>query len=137
MPKILRQRPLLTFSQVVVLLGVIAALVITLDLNRRAQAGRLVGIGEESIQSQITLEQTRQAQLLATATYVHSTAYVEQYARNEAGYLKDGEVRIVPLFVEATPMPTLAPAPTADPALNARPWQAWWQLLTDTQLPSR
>lgn len=137
MPKTFRQRPLLTFSQIVVLLGVIAALIITFDLNRRAQAGRLVGIGEESIQSQITLEQTRQVQLLVTATYVHSPAYVEQYARNEAGYLKDGEVRIVPLFVEATPMPTLAPAPTLDPALNARPWQAWWQLLTDAQLPSR
>lgn len=137
MSRIFRQRPLLTFSQIVVLLGVIAALIITLDLNRRAQAGRLVGVGEESIQSEITLEQTRQVQLMATATYVHSPAYVEQYARNEAGYLKEGEVRIVPLLVEATPIPTLAPAPTMDPAVNARPWQAWWQLLTDAQMPSR
>ena len=137
MLKNFRHHPLLTFSQIVVLLGVVAALIITLDLNLRAQAGRLVGVGEESIQSEITLEQTRQVQLLATATYVHSSAYVEQYARNEAGYLKDGEVRIVPLFVETTPIPTLAPAPTTDPAVNARPWQAWWQLLTDAQLPSR
>jgi hypothetical protein len=45
--RLLRQRPLLTLPQLLVLLAVIAALFIALDLNRRAQAGRLVGVGEE------------------------------------------------------------------------------------------
>jgi hypothetical protein len=47
--RLFRQRPLLTFSQVLVLLAVIAALFIALDLNRRAQAGQLVGVGEEAL----------------------------------------------------------------------------------------
>lgn len=135
--KFLGQRPLLTLPQFLVLLAVLAGLFIALDLNRRAQAGRLAGVGEEELQAEIDAEGTRQVELQATATYVQSDSYVEAYARNEGGYLKAGEVRVVPLFVEATPQTTPEAAPTADPAAQAQPWQAWWRLLTDAPLPSR
>lgn len=135
--KFLSQRSLLTLPQFLVLLAVIAGLFIALDLNRRAQAGRLVGVGEEELQAEIDSESTRQIELQATATYVQSDSYVEAYARNEGGYLKAGEVRVVPLFVEETPESTPGAAPTPDPAARARPWQAWWRLLTDAPLPSR
>lgn len=135
--KFLSQRPLLTLPQFLVLLAVIAGLFIALDLNRRAQAGRLVGAGEEELQAEINAESTRQIELQATAIYVQSDAYVEAYARNEGGYLKAGEVRVVPLFVEETPVATPVATPTPDPATQARPWQAWWRLLTDVPLPSR
>jgi len=135
--KFLSQRPLLTLPQFLVLLAVIAGLFIALDLNRRAQAGRLAGVGEEELQAAINAESTRQVELQATATYVQSESYVEAYARNEGGYLKAGEVRVVPLLVEETPQTTPSAAATPDPAAEARPWQAWWRLLTDAPLPSR
>ena len=135
--KFLSQRSLLTLPQFLVLLAVIAGLFIALDLNRRAQAGRLSGVGEEELQAEIDRESTRRIELQATATYVQSDSYVEAYARNEGGYLKAGEVRVVPMFVEATPQTTPVAAPTADPAARARPWQAWWLLLTDAPLPTR
>jgi cell division protein FtsB len=129
------QRPLLTLPQILVLLAVIAGLFIVIDLNRRAEAGRLVGVGEEELQAEINLESTRQAELRATATYVLSDGYVEAYARGEGGYLQPGEVRIVPLYTEGTPQPTQVPQPTPDPAARAQPWQAWWRLLTDAPQP--
>ncbi|RMG99793.1 MAG: hypothetical protein D6706_04995 [Chloroflexi bacterium] len=132
-----RQRPLLSLPQVVVLLGVVAALFIALDLNRRAQSGRLVGVDQARLEEEVRLESTRQAELQATLDYVQQEDYVESYARNEAGYIKPGEKRVVPLVIEATPLPTPPPPPTPDPALNARPWQAWWQLLTDVPLPGQ
>lgn len=135
--KLFGQQPLLTLPQLLVLLAVIAGLFIVVDLNRRAQAGRLVGVGEEELQSEIEVEQTRQVALQATATYVQSDYYVEAYARNEGSYLKPGEVRVVPLFVEGTPEPTPVPTATPDPARHARPWQAWWHLLTDVAPPTR
>jgi cell division protein FtsB len=135
--KLFRQRPVLTVPQIAVLLVVLAGLVIALDLNRRAQAGRLVGVGEESLQSEVSVESTRQAELQATLAYVQSDDYVASYARQEGGYLLPGEKRIVPLLLEATPLPPTPPAPTPDPAVNARPWQAWWQLLTDAPQPAR
>jgi cell division protein FtsB len=137
MKKLLGQRPLLTVPQLLVLLAVIAGLFIAIDLNRRAEAGRNVGVGAEDLHAEIEAESTRQVQLKATATFVHSEGYVEEYARNEGGYLQAGEVRVVPLYVEGTPVPTPLPENAPDPATRALPWQAWWRLLTDAPLPVR
>lgn len=134
--RIFRRRPLLTIPQILVLLAIVAALFIALDLNRRAQAGRLVGIGEESLEAELNREATRQIELQATLEYVQSEDYVAAYARDEGGYLLPGERRVVPLVIESTPEPAQPPTPTPDPAFNARPWQAWWRLLTDAPQPS-
>jgi cell division protein FtsB len=133
--RLFRERPLLTLPQILILLGVIGALFIGLDLTRRAQAGRLVGVGEEALREEIGLEATRQIELQATLEYVQSDEYVAAYARNEGGLILPGEKRIVPLVAEATPGPPPAATATPDPAVNARPWQAWWQLLSDQNYP--
>lgn len=132
----LRQRPLLTLPQFIVMLAIIFAIYVALDLNRRARAGQLVGIGEEALQQELMLETTRQVELQATLDYVQSDDYVAAYARDEGGQLQPGEVRVVPLPIEATPPPPAEAAVTPDPALDARPWQAWWRLLTDAPHPS-
>lgn len=132
-----QQHPLLTLPQFLAVVVIIAGLVFALDLNRRAQEGRLVGVGEEDLQAELSLEQTRQIELQVTATYVYSESYIDAYARNEAGYVQDGEKRVIPLVIEAEPTPTPPPIATLDPAFNARPWQAWWRLLTDAPQPTR
>lgn len=135
--KVFRSRPLLSMPQVVFLLVIVGAIIVATDLNRRAQAGRLVGTGEEALQLQVERESTRQVELQATLEYVTSDDYVAAYARSEGGMIQPGERRIVPLLQEATPEPTALPPPTPDPALQARPWQAWWRLLTDAPQPQR
>jgi hypothetical protein len=135
--QLLRRRPLLSVPQVVLLLVILAAIVIALDLNRQAQQGRSVGSSGETLQSQIELEMTRQVELQATLAYINSDDYIAQYARDEGGQLLPGERRVVPLLLEVTPAPTPLPPPTPDPALNARPWQAWWSLLTDAPQPTK
>lgn len=135
--KLLRQRSLFSWPQALLLLAVLATLLIALDLNRRAEAGRLVGVGEESLRYEVELETTRQVELQATLTYVQSEDFISAYARNEGGQLLPGERRIIPLVVEVTPAPPPPPTPTPDPAAFAQPWQAWWQLLTDAPQPSR
>jgi hypothetical protein len=134
---VFRSRPLLSAPQVVFLLVIVGAIVVAIDLNRRAQAGRLVGTGEEALRLQVEREATRQVELQATLDYVASDDYVADYARNEGGMILPGERRVVPLLQEATPEPTALPPPTPDPALQARPWQAWWRLLTDAPQPTR
>ncbi len=134
--KIFQQRPLLTLPQILALLIIGGALFVALDLNRRAQASEVVGVGQEALQAEVAIEQTRQVELQATLEYVQSDAYVAAYARDEGGYLLPGEKRIVPLTIDATPMSTAVPQPTPDPVNNARPWQAWWRLLTDAPYPT-
>lgn len=134
---VFRSRPLFSLPQVIFFLVIVGAIIIAIDLNNRAQAGRLVGSGEEALQAQIDREATRQVELQATLEYVTSDDYVAAYARNEGGMILPGERRIVPLLQEATPEPTALPPPTPDPALEAQPWQAWWRLLTDAPQPTR
>ena len=104
-----RQRPLLTLPQILVLLLIGAALFVAVDLNRRAQAGQLVGVGAGDLQMQVDAEATRQVELQVTLEYVQSEDYVAAYARDEAGYVLPGEKRVVPLVIEATPQPTAVP----------------------------
>ncbi|MFN2192685.1 MAG: hypothetical protein ACK2UG_10120 [Candidatus Promineifilaceae bacterium] len=132
-----RQRPLLSLPQILILAGIVFGVFIGFDLNRRAQAGALMEANEEVMVEKVSIEKTRQVELVMTREYVKSEAYVEDYARNEAGQLKPGEKRIVPLFVDVTPIATPVPTSTPDPAYNARPWQAWWRLLTDAPMPTR
>lgn len=135
--RVFRSRPLFSATQVVLVLFIAGAIVFSIDYNNRAQAGRLVGSGEEALQSQVDREATRQVELQATLEYVVSDDYVASYARNEGGMVLPGERRIVPMLQEATPEPTVAPPPTPDPVSRARPWQAWWRLLTDAPQPTR
>jgi cell division protein FtsB len=135
--RIVWRRPLLTLTQVIVLGAVFFGFYVALDLNRRAELGRQVGTGEDALREELAREATRQVELRATLSYVQSDDYVAAYARDEGGYVLPGEQRIVPLIIEATPVPPAAAAPTPDPALYARPWQAWWRLLFDAPLPSR
>lgn len=131
-----RERPLLTLPQILTLLGIIAALFIALDLNRRSQAGELVGIDEGLLDSEISLETTRQIELQATLEYVQSDDYIAAYARDEGGYLLPGEKRVVPLLLESAAQPTPIPTAIAPSREQPYPWQAWWRLLTDVPLPS-
>ncbi len=134
--KIVWKRPLLTFTQLIILLAVLIGLYVALDLNRRAQAGRLVGIGEGSLRSELELESTRQVGLQATLIYVESDDYVSVYAREEGGFLLPGEKKVVPLIIAASPEPLMPEESTPDPAEYARPWQAWWQIFTDSPMPT-
>ena len=50
---VFRSRPIFNAAQVVLVLVIAGAIVFAIDYNNRAQAGRLVGSGEEALQSQI------------------------------------------------------------------------------------
>jgi hypothetical protein len=131
------RRPLLTLTQMIVLSLVVISLVIVLDLTRRERAGRLVGVGEDTLQNELAIQSTRHVELIATLTYVNSDEYIAIYAHEEGGFLLPDEKRVVPIPIEAPAVPVPVLEPTRDPAESVRAWQAWWQLLSDAPLPSR
>jgi hypothetical protein len=135
-PKV-RQRPLLTLPQILLLVALFAGMIIAVDLNRRAQIGRVAGIGEGEVLEQIHFEETRQVELEATRSYVNSDEYVADFARNEANYTLPGEKRVVILPQEVTRTTQQFAEPTPDPIQYARPWQGWLRLLTDAPQPQK
>ncbi|MGB3717824.1 MAG: hypothetical protein WA996_25670 [Candidatus Promineifilaceae bacterium] len=135
--KLVWKKPLLTLTQGIALIVILFGLFVALDLNRRAQAGRLVGKDEETLRAEYDAEIARKVELEATLEFVQSVEYVERYARDEAGKVLPGERKVVPLVIEADTGPSVSSDPAPDPAEYARPWQAWWQLLTDAPMPSK
>ena len=134
---IFRQRPLLSLPQVVVLIAIVVSIYIGVDLNHRAQTGRLIQANELALEEKMALETTRQIELMVTREYVSSDDYVADYARNEAGMIMPGELRIVPLQMSTFTLAVAEATVTPDPAIDARAWQAWWRLFSDAALPSR
>jgi hypothetical protein len=134
--RLFRSPFILTLPQLAAILIIIGGIIVALDLNRREQSGRLVGVGEADLAQEIAHEQERQRQLQATRVYVESEDYVADYARNEGGYLLPGERRVVVTTIDepAAPPPL---EPQIEPLEYARPWQAWWRLLTDAPYPTR
>jgi len=135
--RVFRQRPLLSLPQILVLIAIVVAIYIGVDLNHRAQTGRLIRANELALEAKVAQESTRQIELIVTRDYVNSKEFTASFARNEAGMSLANERRIVPLVGEISPLPTPVPTTTPDPAYDARSWQAWWRLFTDAQLPAR
>ena len=134
--KLVWKKPLLTITQLFALLVILFGLFVALDLNRRAQAGRVVGKDEESLQAEYDAEKRRQVELLATLEWVRSPEYVSFYAYEEGGLIKKGEKRVITMVVDENQEGFSTIPDSSDPAQYARPWQAWWQLLTDAPLPT-
>ena len=132
-----REHPLLTLPQIIIVLLVIGILYFTVVINRRNQDGELMLEERQIVEAQVELESTRQIELQETLEYRTGDESVEDYARNEGGLLQNGEVRIKPEFIEATAAPTPVPVVTRDPLIDAKPWQAWWKLLSDSPRPTR
>ncbi|MEM7801240.1 MAG: hypothetical protein AAF633_18755 [Chloroflexota bacterium] len=130
------RKTLVTIPQVLIIFGVIFILFLAVNNNRRSPTAEPETSDQSILESQVAAEGTRQIELEATLSYVQSDDYVAAYARDEGGQLLPGEKRVVPIITEAAPLPTSTPLPTPDPIHVSRPWQAWWQLLTDSPLPS-
>ena len=133
--KLVWKKPLLTVTQLIALIVILFGLFVALDLNRRAQEGRLVGKDEETLRIELDAELLRQAELQHLLEYVRSEEYVFDQVRNEGGFIKPGEKRVVPVLEHEDAAQARAASSSTDPAQYARPWQAWWQLLTDAPMP--
>lgn len=127
----------ITLTQLLVGIAIIVGFFMAFGLNQNAASLQGVQDSEATFEKEVQAQQTIQVQLEATLAYATSEAYIDEFNRSDAGKIVDGEVRIVPLIIQATPRPTPAPTPTPDAATYAQPWQMWWYLLTDSEAPVR
>lgn len=125
----------LTLAQILLVVSSVMVLLVVFGVNRNLNRREVLEAGEATNEARVEAELTMQVHLSATLAYVESDSYVDVYNRAEGNRIRPGEVRVVPVTVEATPPPTPMPPPTPDPAQFAQPWQMWWYLLTDRPAP--
>lgn len=129
------KRPVFSLPQVLILVGILIAMALVIGLDARSSANKANNPDEQMISARLSSEQQRNKQLVMTLTYVNSDDYVADYARNEAGMILPGEVRVVPMFDPPLPTSTPLPPPISAVAEPSTPFEAWWMIFFDSSPP--
>ncbi len=110
-----------------IFLGVIAAILILGDLNRRMTDARRLERDSIVLQTQVASMEA-DGEALRTQIYeATNEILVENWARGEARLVRPGEVLIVPVTpASGVPLPTPTPTPASS---QPSPFEVWWALI--------
>jgi hypothetical protein len=112
--------------RVLVTIGIIVLVFVVLEFNRRLEELSLLNDQAEIIRTQATQAVQTHLALQTAVAYANSTAAVEEWARTDGHYIKDGDLPVVPVGAPgAAPIELTTPVPTPTPMQN---WEVWWEL---------
>ena len=112
--------------RVAVIIGIFVLVFIVLEFNRRLEELHLLNEQKEQVRIQATQAVQTQFVLQTAVAYANSTAAVEEWARTDGHYIKDGDLPVVPMGEAGSPPIQInTPIPTPTPMQN---WEVWWQL---------
>jgi hypothetical protein len=109
-----------------VMIGILVLVFIVLEFNRRLEELNLLNSQKQLVQMQATQAIQTQLALQTQVGYAGSNAAVEEWARTDGHYIKDGDLPVVPLGQPGAP-PIEAGTPTPVPTQPTH-WQVWWDL---------
>ena len=112
--------------RVLVLIGILILVFIVLEFNRRLEELNMLNRQNQMIQTQATQAIQTQFALQTQVAYAGSTPAVEEWARTDGHYIKDGDLPVVPVGQPgAAPLEASTPTPVPTQPAN---WQVWWKL---------
>lgn len=108
------------------IIGILILAFVILEFNRRLEELNLLNEQNELVHEQATQAVQTQIALQTRVAYANSTNAVEEWARTEGKYIRDGDLPMVPLpQVGSLPLQLSTPVPIPTPKDN---WQIWWDL---------
>jgi len=112
--------------RVLVTIGIVVLVFVVLEFNRRLEELNLLSNQNQIIRVQATQAVQTQFSLQTDVAYANSTASVEEWARTDGHYIRDGDLPVVPVGVPgAAPIEFSTPIPNPTPMQN---WEVWWEL---------
>lgn len=112
--------------RVLVTIGIVALVFVVLEFNRRLEELSLLNDQAELVRTQATQAVQTQVALHTAVAFANSTASVEEWARTDGHYIKDGDLPVVPVGAPgAAPIEINTPVPLPTPMQN---WEVWWTL---------
>jgi cell division protein FtsB len=131
MSKTKRHRTL-AFTQIVTIVVATMAISMIVDFGRKATANYRIRREEIGLEQEVAAERDKHEELLARREYVQTDKYVEQVAREELKWVRQGEIVIVPVPITRQPLPTPGTPPAPARLLESElHWQKWWALFFD------
>ena len=119
----------ISFRRVAIFAGIFVLILFVIEFNSRLE--ELNRLNEQRDQVRILATQAMQTQLAlqTQVAYAGSTDAVEEWARTEGHYMKEGDQPVIPLGVPGSdPVIVNTPEPIATPMQN---WEIWWTLFFD------
>ena len=115
---------------IVVIVGlVLLALLVIIFNNRMAEQRQLVAQAED-IRTELHALQQTEANLDAQIAYATSDLAVEEWAYQEARWVREGDQPVVPV-PKSQATPVVAPAAEPPEPVTYSNWQVWWALFFD------
>ncbi len=116
----------INLKRVAVFGGIIILMLMMMDLNKRLDNLNQLSDELQDIRGEATRAVQTQLGLQTKVAYATSNEAVEDFARSEGHYIKDGDQAVVPLDVPgAEAIIESAPTPMPTPMQN---WEVWWAL---------
>jgi hypothetical protein len=112
--------------RVAVMIGILVLVFVVLEFNRRLEELNMLNQQNHLVQAQATQAIQTQLALQTQVGYAGANAAVEEWARTDGHYIKDGDLPVVPVGQPGAP-PIEAGTPTPIPTQPAN-WQVWWDL---------
>ena len=116
----------INMRRVLIMIGIVVLVFIVLEFNRRLEELNMLNQQNQMIQTQATQAIQTQFALQTQVAYAGSTAAVEEWARTDGHYIKDGDLPVVPVGQPGA-APIEASTPTPIPTQPAK-WEVWWNL---------
>ena len=119
----------INFRRVAIIAGIFVLFLMVIEFNSRLTALNELNERRDEIRAIATqVIQTQMAQQ-AQVTYAASTAAVEEWARTEGHYVKEGDQAVIPVGEPGSePAVVSTPVPIPTPMQN---WEVWWDLFFD------
>jgi hypothetical protein len=112
--------------RVLVTIGVVVLVFVVLEFNRRLEELKLLSDQTALVRVQATQAVQTQFALQTNVAYANSTASVEEWARTDGHYIRDGDLPVVPVEAPgAAPIEISTPVPLPTPMQN---WEVWMSL---------
>lgn len=112
--------------RVLVTIGIVVLVFVVLEFNRRLEELSLLNEKNAAVRAEATQIMQTQIALETAVAYANSTAAVEEWARTDGHYIKEGDLPVVPVEAPgAAPIEMTTPVPLPTPMQN---WEIWREL---------
>ncbi len=111
----------MTTKRLVLVVGIVFLGFFMFSLAGLMVQGRSIGLRSEAIAADIATQKTANIKLATEVARMETDAAVEAAAREQLGYVKEGETAVIIDYGPAGP-PQVTPTPTSTPVPN---WQLW------------
>lgn len=112
--------------RVLTIIGIVILVFVVLEFNRRLEELSRLNDQAKIVRTQATQIVQTQLALQTAVAYANSTAAVEEWARTDGHYIRDGDLPVVPVGAPgAAPIELSTPVPVPTPMQN---WEVWWEL---------